>query len=130
MYISHTIVWHPYFVARDRERRRDRDRDRDRDKDRGDRGDRGDRDRERERDKERDRDRDRDREGERIKEEPNGEYPQYDNENQMDDNNMEMVDWGKLLIFTVSNLNRSHSYLSTEENLKIVVYLDRKTPQR
>ena len=75
------------FVTRDRERRRDRDRDRDKD-----RGDRGDRDRERERDKERDRDRDRDREGERIKEEPNGEYPQYDNENQMDNNNMEMVD--------------------------------------
>lgn len=78
-----------FFVTRDREKRRDRDRDRDRD-----RGDRGDRDRERERDKERDRDRDRDRdrEGERIKEEPNGEYPQYDNENQMDNNNMEMVD--------------------------------------
>ena len=69
---------------RDRERRRDRDRDRDR-------GDR-DRDRERERDKDRDRDRDREREGERIKEEPNGEYPPYENENQMDNNNLDMVD--------------------------------------
>ena len=86
VYFTHNCVT-SLFVIRDRERRRDRDRDRDKD-----RGDRGDRDRERERDKERDRDRDRDREGERIKEEPNGEYPQYDNENQMDNNNMEMVD--------------------------------------
>ena len=82
VYFPHDCVT-SFFVTRDRERRRDPDRDRDR----GDRGDR-----ERERDKERDRDRDRDREGERVKEEPNGEYPPYDNENQMDNNNMEMVD--------------------------------------
>ena len=87
VYLTHDCVT-SIFVIRDRERRRDRDRDRDR-------GERGDRDRERERDKERDRDRDRDREGERVKEEPNGEYPQYNNENQMDNNNMEMVDWGE-----------------------------------